>query len=222
MKEQEYHIYSVKQVKEKVKGNQGKGHFLAKDTECIHGRKMMNKMCNMPWTCFINKFLTTSDLNKIAKNNEITKPYYLGTFAANLFPENITENCCWIWNTDELSKDGQHWLGFWKHGNKVLYFDSYGKDLKLYKRLFWKTFIEDQLKCRFIHINCRQIQSMGSTTCGSWCLLFIHEQSKIVSTNSNKITYIPITVMTFTHKRNKNPIYGKASLLLNKKKLRDL
>lgn len=36
------------------------------------------------WTCFLNRHLNTDDLDRVAKNNNVTKPFHLGI--SILFP----------------------------------------------------------------------------------------------------------------------------------------
>ena len=135
--------------------------------------------------CFLDTFLNTDDLNQLA-NDTLIKKYYLGCYAANIKPPNITENCCWIWNTDEEGKSGTHWIGIWRCKKQFIFFDSYGKDLSFYKREYWETFAKE-LGCEFKPCSSVQRQSIISKTCGVWVLLFLFQQAQ----NTNLLAVIP-------------------------------
>ncbi len=127
--------------------------------------------------CFIDTFLNTDDLNQLASSTLIGE-YYLGCYAADIRPPNITENCCWIWNTDEDGKSGTHWIGVWRCKKDFIFFDSYGKNLSFYKREYWKSFAKE-LGCEFKLYSTVQRQSIISKTCSVWVLLFLFEQAQV-------------------------------------------
>ena len=70
-------------------------------------------------TCFISKFLDTDDIN-FARNDPIIKPFYLGCYAANVKPQGIKKQSCWVWNIDEDDKPGTHWICVVKDGQNFL------------------------------------------------------------------------------------------------------
>lgn len=84
--------------------------------------------------CFIPRFLHTDDITKTAVQNQYVKKYFTGTYPADVVPTNIRKICCWVWNTDESSQTGQHWVGFFKHDKNLIYFDSYGSHVNYYNR----------------------------------------------------------------------------------------
>ncbi len=140
--------------------------------------------------CFMDTFLNTDDLNQLVNDTSINK-YYLGCYAANIKPPNITENCCWIWNTDEEGKSGMHWIGIWRCKKQFIFFDSYGKDLAFYKREYWESFAKE-LGCEFKPYSSVQRQSIISKTCGVWVLLFLFEQAQIEKKQiSNLLDVVP-------------------------------
>lgn len=144
--------------------------------------------------CFINKFLDTDDLNKIARSNDVMGSFYLGCYPANVQPENIVTNCCWIWNTDEQGDVGTHWIAVWKRRDKFVFFDSYGKLPSFYKRKYWELFAKG-IGCKFNAYSGIQRQSMVSRTCGMWCLLFLYECCYNF-TNNNSDNFLLKTVFT--------------------------
>ena len=74
--------------------------------------------------------------HEMARNNPIIKPYYLGCYPANVKPKGIKNNYCWVWNTDEDTHEGTHWICIVKNENSILFFDSFGKTPILYKRRY--------------------------------------------------------------------------------------
>jgi hypothetical protein len=109
----------------------------------------------------------------MARNNPIIKPYYLGCYPANVKPKGIKNNCCWVWNTDEDTHEGTHWICIVKNENSILFFDSFGKTPIFYKRKYWMDYFEN-LKCDFNLYTQLQRQSYISRTCGVWCLEFLN------------------------------------------------
>jgi hypothetical protein len=144
--------------------------------------------------CFINKFLDTDDLNKFARSNNAISRFYLGCYPANVQPKNITNNCCWIWNTDEQGDSGTHWVAVWKQRNKFVFFDSYGKLPSFYNRKYWELFARE-IGCRFMAYSSIQRQSMVSKTCGIWCLFFLYECC-FNFINNNEHNFLLKTVFT--------------------------
>jgi hypothetical protein len=125
--------------------------------------------------CFISKFLDTDQLNDLARADEILVPHYLGCYPANINPDNIRKDCCWIWNTDESDKSGTHWIAVVKRDKKIIFFDSYGKTPTFFKRKYWLDYFQVVLKCRVSYYSTIQYQSYISRSCGAWCLLFLWE-----------------------------------------------
>ena len=127
------------------------------------------------FVCFLNKFLDTDHLDRLARANESISPYYLGCYPADILPSNIRKHCCWIWNVDESDKPGTHWIAIAKRNNQITFFDSYGKTMEFFKRNYWKIYFQQNLKCKVTYYSQKQRQSYISTTCGAWCLMFLWE-----------------------------------------------
>lgn len=169
--------------------------------------------------CFLKRFLYTEELDEVAKKNDLTKKFFLGTYAADVKPENVKDTCCCIWNTDKAADDGQHWVAFFKHQNKVKYFDSYAKPLRFYKRTFWKNYIEKELKCKFEKDTDLQNQSSISTTCGAWSLLYLYDECYNFNKDFNeKKLFIPFFLASKTFR--KKTLIREAMLIRNEEYLR--
>lgn len=101
-------------------------------------------------------------LNK-RKNNA----YQVGVYAADMIPKKIKRPAAFIVNTDDFGQPGTHWISFFipKKG-EIEYFDSYGlppfiPNHKIFlKRKKWTE-------------NNKELQSLTSTVCGHYCLLYL-------------------------------------------------
>lgn len=72
-------------------------------------------------------------------------------------------------NLDRNIGDGTHWVAYKKHGNKVIYFDSFGNLTPP------KEFIE-YVKDAKIYFNYDQYQNYGSSNCGHLALTFLYNK----------------------------------------------
>ena len=89
----------------------------------------------------------------------------LGTYPANIIPNKITFHSCWIWNTDENSEEGKHWIPIWLSKEKMYFFDSFGKTAHYYNRVYWEN-LAKQLNVELIKVQKNQIQSKRTYVCG--------------------------------------------------------
>ena len=128
-----------------------------------------------PLTCFISKFLNTDDINEIARNDPVIGPHYLGCYPADVTPDSVRQNCCWVWNVDEQDKPGTHWVCVAKKNKEIVFFDSYGKTPRFFKRSYWLTYFR-KLGCNVTLFSKTQRQAYITRTCGVWCLLFLWGQ----------------------------------------------
>jgi hypothetical protein len=123
-------------------------------------------------TCFISKYLNTDDLDNVAKQDVTLRKYYIGTFPADVKPKILPSRCCWIWNVDEKTQPGSHWVAIIKDGKQIYFFDSYGKTPGFFKRQYWMDYFHKS-GYRVTMYNKEQKQSYISRTCGVWCLVFL-------------------------------------------------
>lgn len=119
--------------------------------------------------------LTTNQLDKILKDNNVTKRYFLGTLPACTYPLTNNNIYSFITNTDEHDKTGQHWNSWFVRGDKISFFDSFGRspdDPTLphhYRNLI--------LNFRDIEYSRTRIQGWTATTCGLFCIHYIYVMS---------------------------------------------
>ena len=122
--------------------------------------------------CFLNNFSNTHDIDTLGKK-EISN--FLGAFPADVIPYTNQKSCCWIWNTDDSSKSGEHWIAIQISGKNLFFFDSFGFPLQKYQK-HWKSFAS---KFNVTTVCKGTIQSPLSVTCGMWSLLYLTKKLKI-------------------------------------------
>ena len=157
-------------------------------------------------TCFLTKFLYTTEINKICMENKILKKFFLGAYPADILPKKIKPPCCWIWNTDKQNETGKHWVCVWLTKKKMFFFDSFGKTVSFYSREYWEKLAKD-LNVSFIYVQQQPIQSKITYTCGSWCILYLYMKSKNIKENQ-KFNFIKNS-----KKKIKNDIILKKKML---------
>ena len=77
-----------------------------------------------------------------------------------------------IVNTDPHDKPGQHWIGLYKNGASLNFFDSFGREMQEFTEPFasiMKDF-SSGLKVRSNHMH---YQNAFTDTCGLWTLYYI-------------------------------------------------
>ena len=116
--------------------------------------------------------LRTDDLNQLLHANQVTSRTFLGTFPACIIPITRKNKYSWVINTESHEEKGGHWCCFCVDGDKLTFFDSYGRraddpTLPTYYMVIAEKF-------RKKHYSSRRIQGLGSTTCGYFCIHFIY------------------------------------------------
>ena len=115
------------------------------------------------------------DVDRILKNNSITKRHYIGTFPACMFPDTNRERYSFISNTQEHNEPGDHWVGWFIRDGKVTFMDTYGRapDDETFPHYF-SDFIEKFDNVEFSRV---KIQSISSQLCGYFCIQFVYIMS---------------------------------------------
>ena len=124
--------------------------------------------------------MDTRQIYTVLRNDEKTRPYARGVFAADQLPTNVVEYpSAYVVNTDPSYKLGEHWLAiFFDRNGRGEFFDSYGRAPGTYPRPI-KIFLHRNSRLPWIY-NERQIQAPYSTTCGQHCLFFLLHRSRNV------------------------------------------
>ena len=121
--------------------------------------------------------------NKESMNSEdiyriLTSDPYAGRIFTNVFPRDVfvdflyapppRTNYISVFNTQDKSKPGEHWIAFAKNEENGYYFDSYGRHPSTYPD------VSRAMRCRFNQViwNNLQLQGLTTTACGDYCILF--------------------------------------------------
>lgn len=118
------------------------------------------------------KALTTIQLNDVLKENPVTKKYYIGTFPGCIIPSSKAKRYSFITNTDLHQDTGEHWNAWMAHQNKVIFFDSFGRDPR--DPSFPKTYKDILTRFERCEYTKTRIQDFTSFTCGYYCIHFIY------------------------------------------------
>ena len=117
------------------------------------------------------------------------------------------EDCCGlIVNTDPHNKPGQHWIGIYKRGQDISFFDSFGRDIAEFEEPF-ASIMKDFVSGLTADINQKQYQDDDADTCGHWSYYYV--LSRICGVND---------FSEFTNDTVKNEI----ELIRQRKKLKEL
>ena len=118
------------------------------------------------------KPLTTNQLNKILKDNNVTNRYFIGTFPACNYPISKNGVYSFITNTDEHNRPGEHWNAWIVRGNKIIFFDSFGRPP--HDQAFPQHYRELVTKFNEVEYSRTQIQGFNASTCGLFCVHCIY------------------------------------------------
>jgi hypothetical protein len=117
--------------------------------------------------------MNSLDINRILARLESTRRFYLGCFASDQIPTNVSHHpSCMVVNIDASTGQGTHWVSiFSDHPSRVEYYDPLG---------LWPSpsaHIMDYL-CKFSHIrfNTKPLQSALSRSCGRHAIFFLHHR----------------------------------------------
>ena len=118
--------------------------------------------------------LSNNDLDGILKRDLVTKKRYLGAFPACEIP--ISKKRCYffITNTDRHDKPGKHWTAWMVEGDKVEFFDSFGRPPN--NKQFPYEF-EDFILEKNVSYSAFRVQQYTSSTCGYFCMYYIYFRS---------------------------------------------
>jgi len=122
----------------------------------------------LPW----NRALTDFDIIKIVKKTPLINTYFRGVFSRDEITLSLKQPRkveCSIINLDVKEGTGTHWTAYFKSGNNVYYYDSFGnlpppKELVAYFS-----------RGEEIFYNRNQDQEFNSIICGHLCLYFLYK-----------------------------------------------
>ena len=118
------------------------------------------------------KALTTLQLNNVLMKNPVTKKSYIGTIPGCLIPSIKSKRYSFITNTDLHHEHGEHWNAWVVHGDKILFFDSFGRDPR--DPSFPEIYKDVLNRFETFKYTKTQIQNVTSSTCGYYCIHFLY------------------------------------------------
>ena len=111
-----------------------------------------------------NKPLSSFELEDAAKRLKI--PSFRGVFLLDTLPRKPNKKECGIVNFDKNGGPGMHWVAWYKNGETIIYFDSYGVQPPME--------VVEYLG-RSIRYNTDRLQPEGEVFCGHLCLYVLKE-----------------------------------------------
>ena len=118
------------------------------------------------------KALTTLQLNNVLMKNPVTKKSYIGTFPGCLIPSIKSKRYSFITNTDLHHEHGEHWNAWVVDGDRILFFDSFGRDPRDFS--FPEIYKDVVNRFETFKYTKTQIQNVTSSTCGYYCIHFLY------------------------------------------------
>lgn len=94
----------------------------------------------------------------------------LGVYTKDQLKDIPKKKGLYVFNLGDLSSGGTHWTAGYIYDGKTVYFDPFGS----VPSIEIDQFIKSVSKKRIYLINKVQIQSLGSTYCGWYCIMFLY------------------------------------------------
>jgi len=118
--------------------------------------------------------LSTNDLNRVLKRNNVTKDVYIGSFPACVIPETRKKRYFFITNTDQHDRPGKHWTAWMMDGDKAEFFDSFARSPE--DEQFPEQFRYHIIGKKVVYSDFR-VQEYSSSACGYFCMYYIYLRS---------------------------------------------
>ena len=120
--------------------------------------------------------LSDEQLNYLARDDPILKPYYPGAFPCDGLPSKPRgQQSAYIVNTDKKGQPGKHWIALWTRDNVCEVMDSYALPIEVYGA----QPLEDWLKrWKYVVSNGQSLQNVNSKSCGHYALMFLKAKAR--------------------------------------------
>ncbi len=117
--------------------------------------------------------MDTRQLGRLCRMDPHINPVFQGVFPSDCLPKKQVYPSAYIANTDGKAKPGAHWVAvFIDHEGNGDYFDSYGR----VPTTIFKTYLDKQ--CLQWQYNGKQLQTSLTSTCGQYCIFFLHQRCR--------------------------------------------
>ena len=121
--------------------------------------------------------LNNIQILKVLKADKFTSPIFRGVFPRDQIPINIQYPSCLIVNTHVSEQVGEHWLAVYYDKIGIAnFFDSYGNHPDYFGLKKYLDYTSTGW-----NYNSKCIQSLNTSFCGYYCLLFILSRSRNIS-----------------------------------------
>lgn len=113
--------------------------------------------------------MNTHEIENILRNQRCTKGVFRGVYAKDKLPKMVQKYpAAYVVNLDDSSLPGSHWVLVYISKDRTgEYFDSYGNSPPKEIRRFL-----DRNSIQWTH-NKRRIQSLSTTVCGAYCIVYL-------------------------------------------------
>jgi len=120
---------------------------------------------------------TTTQLNYLARQDEMLAPIFVGVFAADELPSNPKKRLpqAYIVNTDPRTKPGTHWIAIYTERGQCELMDSYGIPYHWYQSPFQHWIDTHWEKVRS---NAMKLQTIQSNSCGQSALMYLKYKAR--------------------------------------------
>jgi len=119
----------------------------------------------MPYT------LSSEDIFQFLIRDEVVMEVFGGVLPIDKLPAKINREAVFVINTDPAVLPGEHWVCiFCPHKSPPEFFDSLGRDPTFYSHNLPKFLGEKYM------FNTIRLQPHDSSTCGLYCLYYIHHR----------------------------------------------
>ena len=118
----------------------------------------------------LTRGLTTNEIDSMLKGNTVTRNHYIGTFPSCFIPNSDKNIYCFITNTDDHDGSGQHWNSWFVRGERITFFDSFGR--KYDNENFPKHYLDIVEQFDYVEYTTKRVQDWSAKTCGFYCLHF--------------------------------------------------
>jgi hypothetical protein len=120
--------------------------------------------------------MDTATLTSMCRNDKAIAKMFLGVFANDKLPKSDTYSSCFIANTQPHTHTGEHWVAVSINANgKATYFCSYGRPPTKQMTSWLQKHSKEWCSTT------ERLQSYQSTTCGAYCVIFLHFMSRDVA-----------------------------------------
>ena len=120
--------------------------------------------------------MNSGQLTKICMADGFIRKYYIGTLSSDTLPTYVPLPCCFIANTKPSDHAGEHWVAVYVNQRQfATYFCSYDEPPEdEFKKWLDGHTAEWTDKSKVL-------QGNSSTTCGQYCVCFLHFMCRSVS-----------------------------------------